>query len=318
MEKIERAYREYPDLAAHRDFIAAVESGNLAEAAALLREKNIDVNSLTDLYGKFDKELWAAVAAKSPVMRFVKYLAKFLREGVLTEEMLHAKVNVESLRKAKVFPFRLYTAYLALEWEMGPAGKRIRDYLADVMNDYAASFDWSVFADAKWVVAPDISGSMFSRIGDSNVLTYASVSAMFVGFFLKGIENVTVLPWDTEVRSYKVPRADSVMTHIKAITKMVGGGTHMEAAVKHMIRHGIDADYAVFLTDTEEYGQGWLPAWREYHELHPKAVAFVLRGDSYMTSPIPEAEAKRLNVFQIFGWNDSVMEYMKYVIEQQK
>lgn len=350
-EKAERAYHEYPDLAAHRDFISAVESGNLAGAAALLREKNIDVNSLTNLYGKFDKELWAAVAAKSPVMRFVKYLAKFLREGVLTEGMLKAKVNVEALRKAKVFPFRLYTAYLALDRELGyisyeaveainrPFAQMLADevtvneaekkevmcdavfvlkYLADVMNDYAASFDWSAFADAKWVIAPDVSGSMSSRIGGSNLLTYASVSAMFAGFFLKGISDVTFLPWNFEILPYDVPRADSVMTHIKAITEMVGGGTYMEVAVKHMLWKDIDTDYAVFLTDTEEYGSGWLAAWRLYHRRHPKAVAFVLRGDSYMTSPIPEAEAERLNVHQIFGWNDSVIDYMKFVVERRK
>ena len=35
-----------------------------------------------------------------------------------------------------------------------------------------------------------------------------------------------------------------------------------------------------------------------------------------MTSPIPEAEAKRLNVYQIFGWNDSVIDYMKFVLGQ--
>ena len=63
----------------------------------------VDVNSLTALYGKFDQGLWAAVAARSPVMRFVKYLAKFIREGVLTDELLKAKVNVEALKKAKVF-----------------------------------------------------------------------------------------------------------------------------------------------------------------------------------------------------------------------
>ena len=349
-EKVERAYHEYPDLAAHRDFIAAVESGNLAGAAALLREKNIDVNSLTNLYGKFDMELWAAVAAKSPVMRFVKYLAKFVREGVLTRKMLKAKVNVEALRKAKVFPFRLYTAYLALKMESmkyepveaipnrpfvqafgeeAPAAEEkmpevkcdfgfVLKYLADVMDEYAASFDWSAFADAKWVIAPDVSGSMSSPIGGSSILTYASVSAMFVGFFVKGIPGVTVLPWDTEVSPYNVPRADSVMTHIGAITGMVGDGTYMETAVNHMLRKGIDADYAVFLTDTEEYGRGWLAAWREYHARHPNAVAFVLRSDSYMTSPIPEDEAKRLNVYQIFGWNDSVVDYMKFIIQGRK
>ena len=68
-EKLAKAYEQYPDLAAHRDFVSAVESGDLVSAAALLKEKNLDVNSLTAYYGKFDKALWAAVAAKSPVMR---------------------------------------------------------------------------------------------------------------------------------------------------------------------------------------------------------------------------------------------------------
>ena len=97
-----------------------------------------------------------------------------------------------------------------------------------------------------------------------------------------------------------------------------GGGTYMETAVNHMLEKGIDTDFAVFLTDTEEYGTGWLTAWKKYHVRHPKAVAFVLRGDSYMTTPIPEAEAEKLNVYQIFGWNDSVIDYMKFVLEKRK
>ena len=316
-EKLEKAYAEYPDLAAHRDFAAAVEAGDLAGAALMLRERNIDVNSLTAYYDKFDKALWEAVAAKSPVMRFVKYLAKFLREGVLTPEMLKAKVNVETLRKAKVFPFRLYTAYLAVAREVSAEGKWVLDHLAAVMNDYAQSYDWSAFAGRRWVVAPDVSGSMSSPIGGSSMLTYAAVSGMFVGFFVKGIENVAVIPWDTRVRRYTVPRADSVMTHINSIARMVGGGTYMETAVKYMLRKSVETDYAVFLTDTEEYGSVWLAAWREYHRRHPHAVAFVLRGDSYMTSPIPEAEAEKLNVYQVFGWNDSVIDYMKFVLERR-
>ncbi len=316
-EKLEKAYAEYPDLAAHRDFVVAVESGDFESAAKLLEERNIDVNSLTSLYGKFDKTLWAAVAAKSPVMRFVKYLAKFLREGVVTEEVVKAKVNVEALRKAKVFPFRLYTAYLAVARDIAAEDKWVVDYLADVMNDYALAYDWSAFADKEWVIAPDVSGSMVAAIGDSSVLSYASVSAMFVGFFMKGLKRVKILPWNTEVRPYAVPAADSVMTHIEAITNMIGGCTYMEAAVKYMIEKNIKADYAVFLTDTEEYGEGWLASWKEYHKRNPNAVAFVLRGDSYMTSPIPEAEAEKLNVYQIFGWNDSVIDYMKFVIDQR-
>ena len=315
--KLAKAYAEYPDLAAHRDFVSAVESGDLAAAATLLKEKNLDVNSLTHLYDKFDKALWAAVAAKSPVMRFIKYLAMFLREGVVTEDVVKAKVNVQTLKKAKVFPFRLYTAYMAVAREIAAEDKWVVDYLADVMNDYAIAYDWSAFADKEWMIAPDVSGSMSYRIGNSSILTYAAVSAMFVGFFVKGLKRVKVLPWDTEVHSYPVPAADSVMTHIAAITDMVGGGTFMETAVKHMVAKNIKTDYAVFLTDTEEYGTGWLASWKTYHKRFPEAVAFVLRGDSYMTSPIPEDEAKKLNVYQIFGWNDSVIDYMKFVLERR-
>ena len=317
-EKLERAYAEYPDLAAHRDFVAAIEADDLRKAEAILREKNVDVNSLTAHYGKFDKGLWAAVAARSPVMRFVKYLAKFVREGVLTEELLKAKVNVEALKKAKVFPFRLYTAYRAVAREFERQDRWVYTYLADVIDDYAKAYDWSAFGDKKWVIAPDVSGSMCSPIGESSVLSYASVSAMFVGFFLKGLKDVTVLPWDTRVRAYGVAASEPVMTHINAITAMVEGGTYMEASVKHMLKKGIAADYAVFLTDTEEYGRGWLAAWKEYHRKYPKAVAFVLRGDSYMTSPIDEKTAEELNVYQIFGWNDSVIDYMEFVIKGRK
>ena len=314
-EKLAKAYEQYPDLAAHRDFVSAVESGDFASAVALLKEKNLDVNSLTAHYGKFDKALWAAVAAKSPVMRFIKYLAKFLREGVVTEEVVKAKVNVAALKKAKVFPFRLYTAYLAVARQVPATDKWVVDYLADVMNEYALAYDWSAFAGKEWVIAPDVSGSMRSPIGESSVLTYAAVSAMFVGFFMKGLKHVKVLPWDTDVQSYTVPVTDSVMTHIGAIMKMVGGGTYMETAVKYMLENNIKTDFAVFLTDTMEYGTGWLASWKEYHKRFPKAAAFVLRGDEYMTSPIPEDEAKKLNVYQIFGWNDSVIDYMKFVLE---
>ena len=351
--KLEKAYAEYPDLAAHRDFTAALESGDLRTAETLLRENDIDVNSLTSYYGCFDKGLWASVAVRSPVMRFVKYISKFLREGVLTEELLKAKVNVESLKKAKVFPFRLYRAYCALSENIkvditmdcpSSVGKTIETaledaklklkredvlkYLSKVMDEYAHAYDWSLFADAKWIVAPDVSGSMHCLIGgcdllsaaieSSSSLTYADISGMFTGFFLKGLKNVAVLPWDTEVRNYALSPNEPVMKHIRAIKAMVGGGTYMEVGVKYMIRADIDADYVVFLTDTEEYGEGWLKSWKEYHRKHPQTVAFVIRGDSYMTSPIPETEAAKLNVHQIFGWNDSVIDYMKFVIANKK
>ncbi len=206
-EKVEKAYEEYPDLAAHRYFVCAISSGDLRGAETLLRENDIDINSLTAYYGKFDKGLWAAVALRSPVMRFIKYLAKFAREGVLTDNLLKTKVTVDSLKKAKVFPFRLYAAYQYLTSANQLTNCSVNEtvdfqYLLRVIDEYVTTYDWSMFIDAKWVLAPDVSGSMNSVIGRSSTLRYADISAMFVGFFMKGLKNVKVLPWDTSVHDY--------------------------------------------------------------------------------------------------------------------
>ena len=90
----------------------------------------------------------------------------------------------------------------------------------------------------------------------------------------------------------------------------------MEAPVLEMISKQIMADCSIFITDSMEYGSGWFAAWKKYCELNPKAQAFIIRLDSYGSSPIPETEAEQYGVWQIFGWNDNVIEYMRFVLQQ--
>jgi hypothetical protein len=127
---------------------------------------------------------------------------------------------------------------------------------------------------------------------------------------------VTILPWDEEVRAYDVYADAPVTEHIKTIHDMSNGGTYMEAPVEYMIKHRIMTDYAVFITDSMEYGKGWLAAWKQYKQLNPSAQAFLLRLDSYNTQPMPDDQAEKYGIHQIFGWNDSVIDYMKYVTER--
>ena len=88
--------------------------------------------------------------------------------------------------------------------------------------------------------------------------------------------------------------------------------------IEHMIKHRIMTDYAVFITDTEEYGQGWLKSWKKYRKMNPNAKAFLLRADTYLTAPISEADAEKYGIIQIFGWNDTVMDYIHYCITEKK
>jgi len=310
-EKLKAAEEKYPELKARAEFIKAIEAGDTHKAAEILEKNRIDTDCLTAWYDRFDTEVWTQVARLSPVMKFLKYLDKFTREGVDVTKMAQEKITVENLRKAKVFPFRLYTALKAVESRAeGP----VVDTLVRTMDEYARQYDWGIFNQYSWVIAPDISGSMSSQIGNSS-LTFAELSAMFVGFFMKGLRKVKVIPWDTNAYDYSLNASNSVMDHMKAMNRMVGGGTYMEVALVRMLRENIYADFSVFLTDTEEYGTGWLQVWKEYHKRFPKARAFVLRADSYQHWPISEEDAKKLGVYQVFGWNDNVVGFMRYVLE---
>ena len=192
----------------------------------------------------------------------------------------------------------------------------LSELLEHLLDDYALAYDWQDFNSHRWVIAPDVSGSMTSLIGNGS-LTFADVSGMFTGFFSRGLDDVTVLPWDTEVKPYRASANDPVLEHIETIRNMSNGGTYMEAPVEYMIKHRIMTDYAVFITDSMEYGKGWLAAWKQYKQLNPRARAFLLRLDNYNTQPMPDDQAEKYGIQQIFGWNDSVIDYMKFVIEKE-
>ena len=317
-EKLAAAYEKYADLAKRKQFIELLEEGRKAEAAALLADSDLDIDSLTAYYGQFDREIWQAVSKRTPVMKFLKYLAKFQREGVELADLAKEKITVSNLQRAKVFPFRLVTAELALRRAEEKAFASVRQLLFGVLDDYTDRYDWSDFNRYRWVIAPDVSGSMSSHVGGSSILSFAHLAAMFTGFFRRGLDHVEILPWDTEVYDFKVPKKDSVRTQMNALLKLVGGGTFMEAPVEHMIKHRIMTDYAVFITDTEEYGQGWLKSWKKYRKMNPNAKAFLLRADTYLTAPISEADAEKYGIIQIFGWNDTVMDYIHYCITEKK
>lgn len=317
-EKLAAAYAQYADLAKRKEFIELLEEGRKAEAAALLKDSDIDVDSLTAYYDRFDREIWQAVAKRTPVMKYLKFLAKFQREGVDLAELAKEKITVSNLQRAKVFPFRLVTAARVLQLADEKAFSKVREILFETLDDYTDRYDWSDFNRYRWVIAPDISGSMRSPTGKSAGIVFAHIAAMFTAFFHRGLDQVEILPWDTKVHPFDVPKHDSVRTQMNALIDLLGGGTHMEASVEHMIEKRIMTDYAVFITDTEEYGKGWLKSWKKYRKLNPQAKAFLLRADSYQSSPISEADAEKYGIIQIFGWNDSVMDYIHYWIKEKK
>ena len=357
--RIAEAEAAHPALAARRDFIRAVEAGDEAACLRLLDADGLDLDSLSNWHDRFTPALWKAAARRMPTMRFLKSLGKLRREDALEEETWRRKLTPEKLRAAKVFPFRLYSAWASLSTPPSPVGglfalirqcreahpgaglSEIRRYIDDhrmrqreemlrqreeqagalgghlaaTLDSYARAFDWGAFNRGSWVVAPDVSLSMGSPIGQSSNLCFSEVAGMFTGFFSSNLDKVTVIPFNTEALDYSLGREAPVLDHISAIGMMTGGGTYMEAPLEKMLREDIRVDNALFITDSMEWGEGWLGHWKQYRRRNPRARAFLLRLDSYATQPFPPAEAESLGIHQIFGWSDAVVDYMRLVLE---
>jgi hypothetical protein len=244
------------------------------------------------------------------VMMYLKYLNKILREGAFDSGTMESKLTVKNLKGAKVFPFRLYNAYRHIEG--GPDAIKVKNHLADVLNDYVTEYDWGKW-NKRIVVAPDISGSM--TWGWQNP-SPAVVAGMLSGILYKGIKNSTVIPWGRTVHPEIMhPRADSVLTHIDTIARADGGGTTMEAPVLHMIQNKIQCDLFILITDSEEWGAGWLAPWIEYRKkVCPQAKAVLIRVDPHGTNPYPEDKAHELGIYEVFGWNDNVLSFIEQCV----
>ena len=305
--------KKYPKLKAYEQACEAIASGDADKVSGLITEFKLDVNSLLGV-GKIDDKVWSAFAEVMPVMQFVKLLDKLDRSGVFNDKkkakaLVESKITVENLKKARVFPFRLYTAYEHITNDM------VKNRLADVLNDYAKEYDWDVFNKFSWAICPDVSGSMQGKVNGSE-LTPATISGMFTGFFIKGLDDVKIIPWDTAVHIYNRPKADSVLTHIDTIKAFGGGGTYMNLGPEYLLAKKIKVDYSVFITDAEQYGRPWLDAWAKYKAFNPKAKAFLIRVDGYSTQPFDSETAEKYGVRQIFGWSDNVVKYVEYSLEQ--
>ena len=123
-------------------------------------------------------------------------------------------------------------------------------------------------------------------------------------------------PFFSRVLPYTLGRETPVLEHVRAIGKLCGGGTYLEAPLKEMLRRDIRVDNALFITDTMEWGKGWLGYWKQYRRRNPHARAFLLRLDSYRTQCFPPDEAEALGIHQIFGWSDAVVDYMRLALEK--
>ncbi len=283
-------------------------------ARALIAEGRLPYEVVTGVI-KPDAETWTELMRQMPYMALLRHLNTLQKADVLRERDNAAYVvdrltQPDALRKAKILPFRLFTAYRLFEAQT-PSEIRISETLVEAME---AAFVNLPDLGGSVCIAPDVSGSMGGFIASMSKVRYIDIAGIFAGALLKTNREALVLPFENRVVPVKLSAHDSLMTTADTLASIGGGGTAVSAPISYLLDRRIVVDTFIGITDniewaTDQSGRlGFLPTWNEYKErVAPGAKAFLLTIAPYRHAVAPSSAP---DIHFIYGWNDSVLSYI--------
>ena len=240
-------------------------------------------------------------------------------EKKFTKAMATKLADPENVRRAKAFPFQLYSAYRAT---LGNSNvpQEIANALQDAME---ASLSNVPEIDGDVVVAVDNSGSMGSPAtgnrgsATSSVTCLEAASVMGSALLRRNPNNVTMLAFNTDVvRGTSFNGRDSVITNTEKLARLPGGGTNTSSVLKHLNAIGAkNVKAVIYLSDNESWidsvSRSWgygntgtetMKQWNEFRKRNPNAKLICIdiqpNGTTQATG--------RPEILNVGGFSDSV------------
>lgn len=259
---------------------------------------------------------WATLARRASWQSLRQNLNTFARNGVFEDwdalRDVVAKLTEEaSIRKARVFPYQLLTAYQAT------AGlpRAIAEALQDAMEIATRNVP-ALSGDV--VVAVDVSGSMASpvtgfRKGATTATRCVDVAALIAACVQRNSPQARVMPFDTDVRVVRMNPRDSVMTQAQRLAALCGGGTAVSAPLARLNRERAHVDLLVLVSDNESWRDtrfaGETETMRQWAQIKarcPQAKLVCIDLQPVATSQTFERE----DVLHVGGFSDAVFDLL--------
>jgi len=299
-----------------REYIAYKETGG-----GVL--PNVPFQMLTHL--PLTAKKWAKIARNGSWQMVRMNLNTFQRQGAfgikgVTGEVAAILRDPERIRKARVFPYQLMTAYQSLSADI-PA--EIRDALHDAMEITVANVPK---IDGQVVVCPDVSGSMTwpvtgYRKGATTATTYVDIAALVSAAFLRRNRGTQVLPFEFKVCDAKLEARDTILTNAKRLTDLAGGGTNCSAPLEWLVKRKQAPDLVIFVSDNESWadagrnlmGTPMMRNWEKLKKRNPKAKLVCIDIAPYGTT---QAKSRK-DVLNIGGFSDAVFDQIAAFAEDR-
>jgi 60 kDa SS-A/Ro ribonucleoprotein len=263
---------------------------------------------------------WTAIARHAGWQMTRMNLNTFARHGVfeqpgLTELITERLRNSQLIRKARVFPYQLLTAFTMADEAIPQA---VREALQDAMEIAISNVPR---VSGKVYVFPDVSGSMQSpatgfRKGATSKVHCLDIAALIAAAILRQNPQAEVIPFSDDVVKCRLNPRDSVLTNAQKLAALPSGGTNCSAPLRELNQRKAAGDLLIYVSDNESWVDaprgGWygnsatetLKQWAQFKQRNAQARLVCLDIQPYATTQAAERE----DVLNIGGFSDQVFD----------
>jgi 60 kDa SS-A/Ro ribonucleoprotein len=247
-------------------------------------------------------------------------LNTFQRHGVFEDESMVKVIagrlrDAAAIKRARVFPFQLMSAYKAAESNKG-IPREITDALQDAMETATENVPK---IDGKVYVFPDISGSMQSpatgyRKGATSTVRCVDIAALFSAAILRKNPDAEIIPFESKIVDVRLNPRDSIMTNAEKLSNLPFGGTNCSAPLAELNRRKAKGDVLIYVSDNESwidtpyygrFGGGATETMKQWNEFKSRS------GDAKLVcidiQPYGHTQAQeRRDILNVGGFSDKV------------
>ena len=249
-------------------------------------------------------------------------------EAGLSAEEIFGDVTDEWIQNSRLYPFRFYQAYKAINGGVtmsrglfgdsgtpagidAPAGEvnAAKDFLEHAMEVSTANLP-DVLEDT--FIGVDTSGSMSSSVSNDSDLQCVEIASLFGSLLYRRSADLAAFASDT--MQYHGDRRDTITSTMENIQSMsVGGGTNGYLIPKALRQNDMtDYNQVVIFTDMQMWNSGYgsetfQDEWNKYKQVNPDASLYLVDLNSYGDLVTPEGAQ---DVYNLSGWTENVIDFI--------
>jgi len=299
----------------------AGEKKDIPLACALIRSGRLVREHVpTTLFGS--KEIWLTLLETMPLEALLRNLGKLTQIGVAAEkhrEIVARLVNQTEILKARIHPIKVLVASKVYKNGCGDSGSLTwtpNIYITVALTDlFRLSYGAVTPTGKRIMLGIDVSGSMSTPVLGSKVLTCRDASIAMALLYLETETNVSAVAFSNELTDLIAPSSRNRLTRgmtldqaLAATNGMAFSSTNCVLPIHHAIKHNLQIDAFIILTDNETYApsehpQNALVRYRELTGITAKLIVLGMTGNCFTI-----ADPTDRNTLNLAGFDTSTPE----------